>query len=132
PLMLTAATSSRPPAAAIAVCSAVHHCSGSTSVPGGCGVEPVRTTAPESASAMTILQLCVEESTPATYLRAAVIVAPRPLPTGPSPSRPLPTRPSPDRPRLRRPSQPRRALPLPPRYRPALLRRAAHRPGPGR
>src|SRR5699024_86295 len=122
PLMLTAATSSRPPAAAIADCSAVHHCSGSTSVPGGGGAEPVRTTAPESASAMTILQLCVEESTPATYLRAAVIVAPRPLPTGPSPSRP----------RLRRPTQPRRALPLPPRYRPALLRRAAHRPGPGR
>ena len=41
-----AATSSRPPACAIAVCSASHQCRGCTDVPSGCGARPLRTSAP--------------------------------------------------------------------------------------
>src|SRR5664280_583267 len=58
----TATTSAIPPASA----SAVHQLAGSTSVPSGCSPRPWRSSAPVSASRMTTLQNCVEESIPAT------------------------------------------------------------------
>src|SRR5699024_12434898 len=73
-----------------------------------------------------------EESTPATYLRAAVIVDPRSVPPRPSLShrgrrRPTPPCRTPPRRVLPRPALPRRA-----QHRPAPPRRTAHRPGTGR
>src|SRR5690606_27892889 len=68
-----AATSSRPPASAMAARSASHHAAGATSVPSGCAARPVRTTAPVSASRTTTLQLWVDESTPATNV---ILVSP--------------------------------------------------------
>src|SRR5664280_1238589 len=62
----TATTSTIPPASASADSSAVHHLAGSTSVPSGCAARPWRSSAPVSASRMTTLQDCVEESIPAT------------------------------------------------------------------
>ena len=66
PAIETAATSSRPPAWAMASCSATHHASGSTEVPAGCDARPSRTTRPVSASTTTTLHDCVDESTPMT------------------------------------------------------------------
>ena len=59
-------TPSSPPAASRAVCAASHHLPGSTSVVSGCGAQPLRTSAPVSASRMTTLQDWVDESIPAT------------------------------------------------------------------
>src|SRR6478609_8336031 len=61
-----AATSPRPPAPTIALCSASHQDEGATSVPSGCEARPERTSAPVSASRTTTLQDCVDESIPAT------------------------------------------------------------------
>ncbi len=66
PAIATAATSSNPPASAIAVPSASHQWRGSTDVPSGWDARPSRTTAPVDASRMVTLQDWVEESTPAT------------------------------------------------------------------
>src|SRR4051812_27656956 len=55
-----------PPAWSTAARSAVHHAAGSTSVPSGCGADPLRTSAPDSASRTTTLHDWVDESTPAT------------------------------------------------------------------
>jgi hypothetical protein len=52
----TAATSSMPPAWSMADRSAAHQAAGSTSVPSGCGADPLRTRAPDSASRTTTLQ----------------------------------------------------------------------------
>src|SRR3954447_4374671 len=67
-----AATSSRPPASASAVDSASSHAAGSTSVPGGWGARPDRTSSPVSASRTTTLHAWVDESTPATRVRAVM------------------------------------------------------------
>ena len=55
-------TARRP--ASIAACRASHQAAGSTSVPGGCGARPCRTSAPVSASRITTVHDCVDESTP--------------------------------------------------------------------
>ena len=46
PATAIASTSSRPPASRHAACSASHQAAGSTSVPGGCGARPDRTSSP--------------------------------------------------------------------------------------
>ena len=51
-----AATPSSPPAAAIAVSSALTQCAGLTSVPSGCVARPSRTNSPVTPSRMTTLQ----------------------------------------------------------------------------
>src|SRR4051812_32515214 len=79
-----AATSSSPPASAIATSRASHQAAGSTEVPSGWEARPVRTTRPVSASRITTLQLWVEESTPATSVIACPFV--RELPTAASPA----------------------------------------------
>ena len=66
----------RPPARD-AACNASHQPAGSTSVPGGCGARPDRTCSPVVASRMTMVQDCVDESTPATRLMNVTLV-PRP------------------------------------------------------
>src|SRR5690606_5942432 len=70
PPTASAATSSSPPAADAASRNASHHASGCTSVPSGCFADPVRTSAPVSASRTTTLQDCVDVSTPATSVRS--------------------------------------------------------------
>jgi hypothetical protein len=70
PATEAAATSSSPPASSIAVCRAAHHASGCTSVPSGWVARPCRTSSPVSASRMTTLQDCVDESMPATSVMA--------------------------------------------------------------
>ena len=62
-------------ALAAAAVKAASHASGGTSVPGGCGARPLRTSSPLSASRTTTLQAWVEVSTPATRRRAPVIGA---------------------------------------------------------
>src|SRR5664279_2713289 len=70
----TAATSSSPPHASIASSRASHHAPGSTSVPSGCAARPERTSVPLTRSRITTLQLCVEESTPATRVTGSPAV----------------------------------------------------------
>ena len=66
PPIAMAATSDSPPACAIASLRALHHFSGSTSVPSGCAARPSRISSPVSALRITIFTDCVDESTPAT------------------------------------------------------------------
>ena len=80
PPTATAATSSSPPASASAACSAVHHASGSTSVPSGCAPRPCRTNSPVSASRTTTLHDWVEESTPATSVTRPTVRSSTTLP----------------------------------------------------
>src|ERR1035437_2216430 len=74
PAIDTAATSSSPPHLSIAASSASHHAPGSTCVPSGCAAHPERTSVPRARSRMTTLQLCVEESIPATRVIASPAV----------------------------------------------------------
>src|SRR5450631_2705801 len=74
PAIDTAATSSSPPAASIAASRASHHAPGSTSVPSGWAARPERTRVPRARSRMTTLQLCVEESMPATRVMGSAAV----------------------------------------------------------
>ncbi len=66
PATAMASTSDSPPAWSRAACRASHQPAGSTSVPGGCGARPLRTSSPLSASRITTVHDCVDESTPAT------------------------------------------------------------------
>src|SRR3954471_1159519 len=56
----------------MAVCRADHQASGWTSVPSGWLARPCRTSFPVSASRMTTLQDCVEESIPATSVMVLI------------------------------------------------------------
>src|ERR1035437_4363104 len=74
PAIDTAATSSSPPHLSIAASRASHQAPGSTCVPSGCAARPERTSVPLSRSRMTTLQLCVEESIPATSVTGSPAV----------------------------------------------------------
>ena len=67
-----ASTSSSPPASFIAVSSAVTQRAGFTSVPSGWEARPSRNNSPVTASRITTLQDCVEESTPTMSFRLAM------------------------------------------------------------